>query len=142
MFKINFRVMKKNSLPDNATLLQTTSSKKRFASGFHWWDGTERKIFIGFLDSSLTWAANSETAKVRMITKTQEKTTLTMSVLWFHFFCYFQMKIVYQKSVKTRNIACDNTLEVVWNHKRVQINAFKTARSNGKFMNNWNEIWP
>lgn len=73
MFKINFRVMKKNSLPDNATLLLTTSSKNRFASGFHWQDGTERNIFNGFLDSSLTWAANNETANVRMITKIHEK---------------------------------------------------------------------
>lgn len=70
MLKTNFRVRKKNCNPDNAIELLTTSLNRRFDSVFHESAEIERKIQIGLVDSSLTRAANSETASVRMMENT------------------------------------------------------------------------
>lgn len=72
ILKINFRVRKKNSIPDKVTVLKRTSSKSRLASVLNELDGTARRILIGFFDSSWIRAANSETANVRKIKKIKE----------------------------------------------------------------------
>lgn len=72
MLKINSRVKKKNFNPDNDTELLTISLNSRFDSVFHESAEMERKIQIGFVDSSLIRAANNDTANVRIIRKTSE----------------------------------------------------------------------
>lgn len=66
MLRINFRVKKKNCNPDSAIELLTTSLNSRFDSVFHESAEIDRKIQIGFVDSSLTRAANNDTASVRV----------------------------------------------------------------------------
>lgn len=70
--KINFRVRKKNFMPDKATRLERMSPKNRFVSAFHKCDGTSRRTSIGFCDSSLIAAARSDTANVRKMRKVNE----------------------------------------------------------------------
>lgn len=63
--KINFRVIKKNLIPDSAMVSRTISSKNRFVSVSHDCDGKIRKILIGFFDSSLMHVAENETTDAR-----------------------------------------------------------------------------
>lgn len=69
MFKINFRVKKKNRNPDRATQLLIISLSSRFDSDFHESPEIERKIHIGFVDSSWIRAAQNATMNVRMMRK-------------------------------------------------------------------------
>lgn len=115
--KINFRVRKKNFNPDKATVLFTTSSRKRFVSLLHNVDGTECNIWVGIFDSSLTRDANNETTNVRMITKTQENICSGFNVI---FSSYFVEQIEYQISARTRSISCDNMSDILaynWKNK-------------------------
>lgn len=70
MLKISFRVRKKNCKPESEMELLTTSLNSRFDSVFHESAEIDRRIQIGLIDSSLTRAANNETASVRTIEKT------------------------------------------------------------------------
>lgn len=72
ILKISFRVRKKNCKPDSEIELLTTSLNSRFDSVFHESAEIDRKIQIGRVDSSLTRAANNDTARVRAIEKASE----------------------------------------------------------------------
>lgn len=77
----NFRVIKKNRIPDKAISSLITSFKKRSSSEFHWYEGTARRISMGFFDSSLTLAKENTTAHVRNITKTNEHQKYTARII-------------------------------------------------------------
>lgn len=69
---MSLRVRKKNLMPVNAIVSLTTCSQKRLTSVLHEFDGTERKILMGFFDSSWISEEYNERASVRDIKNTRE----------------------------------------------------------------------
>lgn len=64
--------MKKNRIPDKATVSFTIFSEKRFDSIHHESYGIALKTQIGFLDSSWIRAEYSDTVKARIIKNDNE----------------------------------------------------------------------